>query len=61
MAVFDRKVVFVNLFDPSIPKYNRSDIIVKNENFANFMADSFNAEWEKADTIERFKKKSGIA
>ncbi len=61
MAVFDRKVVFINLFDPSIPKYNRSDIIVKNENFANFMVDSFNAAWEKADTIEQFKKKSGIA
>ena len=57
VAVFDRKVVFVNLFDPSIPKYNRSDIIVKNENFANFMADTFNACWEKAETIAQFKKK----
>lgn len=61
VAVFDRKIAFINLFDPSISKYNRSDIIVKNENFANFMADSFNAAWEKADTIEQFKKKSGIA
>jgi sugar-specific transcriptional regulator TrmB len=57
MAVFDRKAVFFSLVDPNIPKYNRSDIIVKNESFANFMADTFDSCWQKADTIEEFKKK----
>jgi sugar-specific transcriptional regulator TrmB len=57
VAVFDRKIVFVNLFDPSIPKYDRSDIIVKNDNFANFMVDTFNVCWDKAATVEEFKKK----
>lgn len=60
MTVFDRKTVFFSLADPTIPKYNRSDIIVKNDNFANFMVDSFNACWEKAYKIEEFKKKHNI-
>lgn len=60
MAIFDRKTVFFSLVDPNIPKYNRSDIIVKNENFANFMVESFNSAWEKADTVEEFKKKLNL-
>ena len=59
-AVFDRKIVFVNLFDPGIPQYNRSDIIVKNENFAQFAAQNFETAWEKADTIDEFKRKHNI-
>lgn len=60
MAIFDRKIVFFSLVDPLIPKDNRSDIIVKNEAFANFIVDSFNAAWEKADTIDVFKRKNNL-
>ena len=57
MAIFDRKIVFVSLVDPEIPRYNRSDVIVNNENYANAMAEYFNSCWEKADTVEQFKNK----
>jgi len=55
IAIFDRKIVFISLVDPIIPKYNRSDIIVKNENFAQFMVRNFNSHWEESLTIEQFK------
>jgi sugar-specific transcriptional regulator TrmB len=55
IAIFDRKTVFISLVDPMIPKYNRSDIIVKNENFAQFMVRNFDSHWEESSTIEQFK------
>lgn len=55
MAIFDRKAVYVSLVDPSIAKYNRSDIIVRNENYAQAMAEYFDTCWEKANTIEEYK------
>ena len=59
MAIFDRKIVFVSLVDPSIPKYNRSDIIVHNENYAKQMAEYFHLIWEKSSTIEEYEKNIG--
>lgn len=60
VAIFDRKIVFISLVDPLIPKHNRSDVIVKNQNFAQFMVDSFESNWEKALTVEEFKKNLNI-
>jgi HTH-type transcriptional regulator, sugar sensing transcriptional regulator len=60
IAIFDRKIVFISLVDPLVPKHNRSDIIVKNQNFAQFMVDSFESNWEKALTVEEFKKNLNI-
>jgi hypothetical protein len=59
MLVCDRKIVYVSLIDPTISRYNRSDIIVKNENYASSMADYFNGCWDKAFTIEEYKRKAG--
>ncbi len=59
IAVFDRATVFVSLVDPSIPKYNRSDIIIHNENYANSMVEYFNSCWEKSSTIEEYENKKG--
>ena len=59
MAVFDRKTVFVSLVDPSLPKYNRSDMIVHNENFANSMAEYFMSVWNNSFTTEEFEKRMG--
>jgi sugar-specific transcriptional regulator TrmB len=55
MAVFDRKVVFISLVDSTISRYNRSDIIVKNQNFAESMTEFFMQNWEKAYSVEEFK------
>jgi sugar-specific transcriptional regulator TrmB len=60
MLVCDRKIVFVSLIDPTISRYNRSDIVVKNEKFASSMADYFYTCWDKALTIEEFRKKQGV-
>jgi len=57
MAIFDRKVVYVGLIDPNISQYNRSDMIVKNENFASSMVDYFENRWERAYTLDILKSK----
>lgn len=57
VAIFDRKVVYLSLVDPTIPLYNRSDVIIKNEGYAKFMAEHFEKYWNEAFTIEEFKKK----
>jgi sugar-specific transcriptional regulator TrmB len=59
MAVFDRRTVFVSLVDQSLPKYNRSDMIVHNENYANSMAEYFSTIWNKSFTTEEFEKHIG--
>lgn len=57
MAIFDRKVVYISLVDPTVSRYNRSDIIVKNQNFAESMAEFFEQSWQKADKPEDFRDK----
>lgn len=59
MAVFDRKTVFISLVDPATAKYNRSDVIIHNENYANSMAGYFHTCWEKSSTTEEFEKSIG--
>jgi len=49
MAIFDRKVVYISLVDPTVSRYNRSDIIVKNQNFAEAMALYFDQSWPKTE------------
>lgn len=57
MLIADRKVVFISLVDPTIARYNRSDIIVKNENFAATMASYFETSWREALTPSEYKTK----
>ncbi|RPI13777.1 MAG: TrmB family transcriptional regulator [Ignavibacteriae bacterium] len=56
MVIIDRKIVYVSLVDPTIPKYNRSDVIMNNENYALSMAEYFETCWNKSKTIEEFEK-----
>ena len=58
MLVCDRKIVFISLIDPTISRYNRSDIVVKNEKFALSMADYFFGCWNVAFTIDEYKRKA---
>jgi predicted transcriptional regulator len=57
MAIFDRKVVYISLVDPTVSRYNRSDIIVKNQNFAEAMALYFEQSWREAEKPEDFRDK----
>ncbi len=56
MAVFDEKIVYINLYDESIPIRDMSDIIIKNKRFATFMTGLFNLYWDKANSLEELKK-----
>ena len=55
-TVFDSKIVFINLVDETVKEYNRSDIIIRNDRYANTMKDLFNFYWENSMTIQDFKK-----
>lgn len=55
MTIFDREIVFINIEDKSVPRHNRSDIIIKNEEFAHRMIDLFESYWEKAFTTNELR------
>lgn len=57
MLIADRKVVFISLIDPTIARYNRSDIIIKNENYARTMAEFFEGCWSNASTPSEYQEK----
>ncbi len=56
MAVFDEKIVYINLYDEAIAPQDMTDIIIKNKRFATFMTGLFNLYWDKADALEELKK-----
>ncbi len=55
-TVFDSKVVFINIVDETLKINNRSDIIIRNNRYANTMIDLFNYYWENSMTIQEFKR-----
>ena len=57
MAIFDRSVVFISLVDELKPRNKRTDIIIRNKDYAENMVSLFELNWENAETIEDFKKK----
>lgn len=56
MAVFDEKIVYINLYDEAIPAKDMTDIIIKNKRFATFMTGLFNLYWDKANALDELKK-----
>jgi sugar-specific transcriptional regulator TrmB len=56
MVIFDRKIVFISLADPKISKNNRSDIIIKDEYYANSMAQYFDYFWNQSKSIKEYKE-----
>jgi sugar-specific transcriptional regulator TrmB len=58
MTIFDRKIVFINIQDKSVPRHNNADIIIKNAAFANRMIDLFNFYWNKANTVDEIREAS---
>ena len=57
MAIFDRRIVFTNLVDKTRTKENKTDIIIRNEEYAANQIELFDLFWERSFTIEDFKKK----
>ena len=55
LAIFDGEIVFISLSDLTIPKNNRTDIIIRNKNFVSYMTELFELYWSKGNTVEEFK------
>lgn len=55
MTIFDREIVFINIEDKHIPRHNKSDIIIRNEEFAGRMIDLFHYYWENSLTVKEYK------
>ncbi|MCX6163866.1 MAG: hypothetical protein NTU73_03220 [Ignavibacteriae bacterium] len=55
-TVFDREIVFMNIVDKTLPRYNEADIIIKNKDYAESMAEVFNTFWEKSYNLKEYKK-----
>jgi len=57
ISVFDSENVFINLSaDKNVPKHKQADLIIKNTDYASHMKDLFQAYWDRAKTIEEYKK-----
>jgi hypothetical protein len=56
MTIFDRQTVFTNVNDKTVPRHNKSDIIVRNKEYAKNMIDLFEHYWRKSYTIDEFEK-----
>ncbi len=54
MTIIDREVVFLNVVDKSVPKYNEADIILRNKDFAESQAEVFNLIWEKSFKLKDY-------
>ncbi|MCB0721739.1 MAG: TrmB family transcriptional regulator [Ignavibacteriae bacterium] len=55
-AVFDKKVVFLNIVKQVKGKPESSDIITRNSGFAELMGYTFDNLWDTAMTVQEFKK-----
>lgn len=60
MTVFDREIVFTNVDDKSIPRHNKSDIIVRNKDYAKNMIDLFEHYWDNARSLDEYKKNKNL-
>lgn len=55
-TIFDRETVFMNIVDKTVPRYNEADLIIKNKDYAESMAEVFNSFWEKSYTLKEYKR-----
>jgi len=59
-TVFDNEIVFLNVYDNSIPAHNKTDIVVRNKDFAQFIVNIFNLCWTQSFTISEFEEISNL-
>ncbi len=60
MTIFDRKIVFFSLVDYTTPKNNRTDLIVRNPEYADFLCEMFDVYWKRAETLDSYKSKNNL-
>ena len=54
-TIFDRKTVFMNIVDKTVPRYNEADIILRNKDFAESMTEVFDTFWQKSVAPNDYK------
>ncbi len=57
MAIFDREIVFTSLVNESKVKNKRTDIIIRNKDYAESMVELFELNWNKSETVKNYKNK----
>lgn len=60
ITIFDREIVFLNIQDKAMTQSTKSDIIIKNRDFAQFMANVFEMSWNQAFIIEEFRQLTNL-
>lgn len=55
VAIFDEQIVFLSLMDLTMPASNRTDVIIRNKNFAKYMIELFELYWKQGYTVDEFK------
>ncbi len=55
ISIFDRKNIFINISEKTVPRDKQADIIISNPNFSRHMIDLFSFYWDKAITIDEYK------
>lgn len=53
-TIFDNEIVFLNIHDKSVPAHNKTDIIVKNKDFAQFIVNIFELCWTQSFSVSEF-------
>ncbi len=59
-TVFDREIVFLNVHDKTIPEHNKTDIVVRNKDFAQFIVNIFELCWTQSFTVNEFAEISNL-
>ena len=59
-TVFDNEIVFLNVHDKTIPEHNKTDIVVRNKDFAHFIVNIFELCWSQSFTVSEFAKISNL-
>ncbi len=59
-GIFDREIVYLNIYDKTIPQHNKTDIIIRNKEFAQFFVNIFDLCWKQSFTIDEFREISSI-
>jgi sugar-specific transcriptional regulator TrmB len=54
MVIFDRETVFLNITDKVDKKNNEADVIFRNKDYAETMAEMFERTWDKSYTLKEY-------
>jgi len=61
ITIFDKETVFTNIEDKNIPRHNKSDIVIRNKDYARNMIDLFQYYWDNAFELKEYESISASA